>query len=315
MKKKILLSFLVLGLTLAASPLKGTAQFSPASVNPVQTTESVCGDNYIVRSGDNLREIASKCGVSVSEILALNGFIKNANLIYPGWILDLTGSETDPVTIPETGAATTNHAFYVVKAGDWLSYIARRLDITEEDLLAANPQIDENADLYTGQILMLPDAGDALGAAASPRVVEPGQLVTVAARGFGANSDVVIAGGPLGEAEEVMKTLKVNGDGMLRTTVGIPMDAARGQRWSFVVHEAGDATTQARTNLVYVVDTTGPEESIVYNVRLNDTLSGIAAKFGVTVDEIIAENPQLESSSIIFVGQDILIPAKEVGGQ
>jgi LysM repeat protein len=56
------------------------------------------------------------------------------------------------------------------------------------------------------------------------------------------------------------------------------------------------------------VDTTGPNESIVYNVRLNDTLSGIAFKFGLEVEDILAVNPQIDEKSIIYVGQDILIP-------
>ena len=51
--------------------------------------ENVAGgafaDNYyIVRKGDTLGAIAAKFGTSVSNLMALNPHIKNANLIYAG---------------------------------------------------------------------------------------------------------------------------------------------------------------------------------------------------------------------------------------
>jgi len=298
--KKILLIILAASLLFVFPAAQATAQTG--------TPDPACQDSYIVRSGDTLREIAAKCNVTVNEILALNDFIDDPDLIYAGWVLDMPGSEDNPVIIPDTGAATISNAFYVVKAGDSLAYIARRLDLTEEDILAVNPQVDANAVLYTGQILLLPGANDDPAAAVSPRVIEPGQLVTIAAQGFEPASSVWIAGGPLGEVEQTLQAVKTNRYGGLRTTVVVPMDAERGKRWTFVVRASTDVEVQTRTNLVYVVDTTGPNESIVYNVRLNDTLSGIAVKFGVTLEDILDENPQITDRSIINVGQDILIP-------
>jgi LysM repeat protein len=206
-------------------------------INPVaaQTNTTDCGQSYIVRSGDTLREIAIKCDVTVSEIVTYNDFIDDPDLIIPGWILDLTKDQSDTVLIPETGAAATSSGYYVVKAGDTLPYIAQRLDLNENDLLVSNPQLNEDSELYTGQILMLPGALDEPAAAVSPRVIEPGQNVTVVARGFEKNSEVLVAGGPLGEVEQVLKVMDVNGDGALRTTINVPANADRGQRWSFIV--------------------------------------------------------------------------------
>lgn len=299
--KKILLIVLAASLVLTFPVAQATAQAT--------TPDRVCQDSYIVRSGDTLREIATKCEVTVDEILALNEFIDDPDLIYAGWVLDMPGSEDNPVIIPNTGAATVSNAFYVVKAGDTLPYIARRLDLTEEDILAINPQVDANAVLYTGQILLLPGANDDPAAAVSPRVIEPGQLVTIAAQGFEPRSSILIAGGPLGEVEQTLQVVMGNSYGGLRTTIAVPMNAERGKRWTFVVRSSANADIQARTNLLYVVDTTGPNEPIVYNVRLNDTLSGIAVKFGVTLEDILDENPQITDPAIVNVGQDILIPA------
>lgn len=48
-----------------------------------------------------------------------------------------------------------------------------------------------------------------------------------------------------------------------------------------------------------------------YNVRIGDTLFIIARRFGVTVEEILAVNPQIENPDVIFVGQVICIPPAE----
>lgn len=46
-----------------------------------------------------------------------------------------------------------------------------------------------------------------------------------------------------------------------------------------------------------------------YTVRASDTLFSIARSFGVTVQQIIAANPQIENPDIIYAGQEICIPA------
>jgi LysM repeat protein len=41
-------------------------------------------------------------------------------------------------------------------------------------------------------------------------------------------------------------------------------------------------------------------------------LTRIAAKFGTTVAEILAINPQITNPNLIYVGQEILIPGNRV---
>jgi LysM repeat protein len=50
-----------------------------------------------------------------------------------------------------------------------------------------------------------------------------------------------------------------------------------------------------------------PGEQQLYVVREGDTLSGIAARFGVSEDAILKENP-LSDRDRLFVGQELLIP-------
>ena len=46
----------------------------------------------------------------------------------------------------------------------------------------------------------------------------------------------------------------------------------------------------------------------LYTVRPTDTLAAIAHRFSVTVDQVLAVNPQIKDPNVIFVGQVICIP-------
>lgn len=50
---------------------------------------------YTIKKGDTLSGIASKYGTSVSTLMSLNPYIKNANLIYAGNSLNLPGAKTN----------------------------------------------------------------------------------------------------------------------------------------------------------------------------------------------------------------------------
>lgn len=46
----------------------------------------------------------------------------------------------------------------------------------------------------------------------------------------------------------------------------------------------------------------------MYTVRPGDTLSAIAQRFGVTLQQILAVNPQITNANVIFIGQSVCIP-------
>ena len=50
-----------------------------------------------------------------------------------------------------------------------------------------------------------------------------------------------------------------------------------------------------------------PRAQQIYVVREGDTLSAIAARFGVSEDQILAENPMSDRDRL-FVGQKLVIP-------
>ncbi|WP_123799548.1 LysM peptidoglycan-binding domain-containing protein [Limosilactobacillus fermentum] len=92
---------------------------------------------YTVRYGDTLSGIASRYGTSTSTLASING-IANANLIYPGQVLKLSG-----------GSSARS---YTVRSGDTLSGIASRLGTSWTSLKAKNGLANANL-IYPGQTL------------------------------------------------------------------------------------------------------------------------------------------------------------------
>lgn len=99
-------------------------------------------NSYVVKSGDTLSGIASRYGMSTSALASLNG-ISNANLIYPGQVLKVSGSYNG-------SSATT----YTVKSGDSLSGIASRYGTTVSALASLNGIYNPNW-IYPGQVLKI----------------------------------------------------------------------------------------------------------------------------------------------------------------
>ena len=69
-----------------------TGYSSAPAYYPAQTG----GSTYVVQWGDTLGDIAVRYGVTLSNILAVNPQIWNANLIYPGQVINLPA----PVSVP-----------------------------------------------------------------------------------------------------------------------------------------------------------------------------------------------------------------------
>jgi LysM repeat protein len=96
---------------------------------------------YVVEAGDSLSGIATEYGVSMDELLTANPQIKDPNLIRTGMEL----------VIPTAVAGQ-----YVILPGDSLSQIAQNFYVSLQDLLRANPQIQNPDQIYVGEVLTIP---------------------------------------------------------------------------------------------------------------------------------------------------------------
>lgn len=58
-----------------------------------------------------------------------------------------------------------------------------------------------------------------------------------------------------------------------------------------------------------------PPQSVTYTIKYGDTLSGIAARYGTTVDKIMAANPYITNRNLIYSGRQLRIPTSHTGSR
>ncbi len=129
----------------AIPAISAPATAVPATAIPTTSAPESQGQyiEYTVQRGDTLFAIARLYNVTAEDILAVNTIANPASLTI-GQVL----------RIP-TGTATTQIVEYTVQPGDILVVIARRFDVTVEEILAINT-IRDPSNLTVGQVLRIP---------------------------------------------------------------------------------------------------------------------------------------------------------------
>ncbi|MFM7490504.1 MAG: LysM peptidoglycan-binding domain-containing protein [Actinomycetota bacterium] len=141
---------------------------SPASANSNKPSIG-----YVVKAGDSLSRIASKAGVSLDALLAVNGF-KRSTVILPGQTIALPDAAK---AVAAQSVAVQSGAIgdsYTVKAGDSLSRIASKAGVSLDALLAANG-FQRTSVIVPGQTIALP-AGASVASASAPEAPKPSRV-------------------------------------------------------------------------------------------------------------------------------------------
>lgn len=197
------------------------------------------------------------------------------------WAVQVTvpGSTTSVLsnTFRVGEAPTGNKINYTVVRGDTLGSIARRYSTTIQAILALNPQITNPNIIYPGQVLIVPVGGTGgipippTGGTINYTVVRGDTLRNIAAR-YNTTVNAILALNPQIFNPNLIypgQVLVIPGG-----TGGIP-----------------------------------PTGGSVYYVQAGDTLKKIAARFGATLDALLAANPQIANPNLIYVGQAVKLPA------
>lgn len=98
---------------------------------------------YTVKNGDTLYNIANQYGTTVENLVSVNGLTRPNNLAIG-----------QNLWIPSN---SSNARTYTVVQGDTMYAIATRLGITLEELIRANPQINNPDYIQVGQIINIPN--------------------------------------------------------------------------------------------------------------------------------------------------------------
>ena len=122
-------------------------------------TANNSGNVYVVKPGEWLSRIASKNGVSLSALLAVNGF-QTSTVIHPGQVIKLPNGAVSAAAGAGDAPKSTSKVVvaggsYTVKAGDSLSRIASRHGVGLNALLTVNG-FQRTSVILPGQSIKLP---------------------------------------------------------------------------------------------------------------------------------------------------------------
>ncbi len=129
-----------------------------SSYSAPTASAAAAGGYYTVQRGDSLSSVAQNYGMSMDDLMRLNG-IGNANFIWVGQQLRLS-ARVSPGVVPseQQPSAQLAGSAYVVRPGDTLSQIAANYGTTTQALLAANGLPNANF-VWVGQRLRIAGAG------------------------------------------------------------------------------------------------------------------------------------------------------------
>ena len=101
---------------------------------------------YTIKFGDNINSILDKYGITMDELVKLNGII-DLNNLKEGMQIIVPSMENDNI-----------YKYYTVEKGDTLYSIAKKFDI-DSNLLTKINGLDENDYIYPNQTLIVPKDG------------------------------------------------------------------------------------------------------------------------------------------------------------
>ena len=269
----------------------GTATAIAAGIE--ERTSSV-GGQYTVQAGDTLYGISRKAGVSVDQLLTVNG-LSTSSVIRPGQSLSLgtpakqtnstvaTTVSTKSVSI--TAKATAN-GYYTVKAGDTLYGISRKFGMSLSQLVSANG-ISTSSVIQPGQTLRV------VGGESASTVVKTN---TASIRTSGGNY-IVQSGDTLysiARRSGVSLNTLLSINGLSQSSIIFP-----GQ--SLTVGQSDGRTVSAGYMPSKTTSTSG-----TYTVQAGDTLYSIARRSGVSLNTLLSING-LSQSSVIRPGQTLSV--------
>lgn len=261
---------------------QGNAEAFKMALAAIPENERVRFGTHVVRRGDTLSRIANRYGTSIGALTATNN-IRRRSLIHPGQVLTVPvppGSGGQRIRSVQRRGVIAEHGqdVYVVRRGDTLGDISTSFRMSLSELRALNGMASRATRIYPGQKLIVTKRAAATLNTSRRASAPPSGGATYA----------VQPGDTLGQIADDhgigLSTLRrLNGFSGRRSRI------YPGQK--LYVRE----TTVARAD-------SGP---MSYRIRRGDTLSKIAHRFGVTIQDIRQWNHM--SSDHIVAGQRITI--------
>lgn len=227
------------------------------------TRGSIADPNvYIVKRGDTLYSIARENNVNVDELRRVNNL--TSNLLNIGQRLVIPTRED---------ILQEDYTIYAVKNGDTLYDIARKFDVSVEEILTLN-KLNSTA-LYIGQQLLIPTNGIEI-VGVIDYTIKPGDTLWKIANNCNVSVDDIV---------------KLNN---LNSTIIYPGQKIKLSE-SCVARQNDNNSNNGYSDI-----------EDYYTVRRGDTLYSIARLFGTTPNNIIQDNNL--TTDLLMIGQQLKVP-------
>lgn len=248
------------------------------SSNTTNTSSSATG-TYTVQSGDTLSGIANKFGTNYESLANLNN-ISNPNRIYVGQVLKLSANSNTASSAHQATTNATPAGSYSVKAGDSLSAIAARYGMSYETLARLNNISNPNR-IYVGQVLKLSSGSTvsnvvnhSTASAAGSYTVKSGDSLSAIAARYGMSYETLTRLNNISDPNRIY------------------------------VGQTLNLGTSGYTSHHYAASSSSNGGS--YTIQAGDTLSAIAARYGMSY-ETLARLNNISDPNRIVAGQRIVL--------
>jgi lysozyme len=238
--------------------------------NSASQNTATAGETYTVQSGDTLSGIAAKFGTNYQYLASLN-HLSNPNQIYVGQTLQIRGGSQPSAPVNHNNSNGT----YTIQAGDTLSGIAAKFGTSYQALARLNNISNPNM-IVVGQTLRI--SGSASANVSQPSTsyssngtytVQAGDTLSGIAAKYGTSYQAIASQNGISNPNAIYvgQTLRIGG-----TSVSY-----------------SNSSSSSRGG---------------YTVKSGDTLSGIAAQYGLNWQAIANKNG-LTAPYVIYVGQHL----------
>lgn len=248
------------------------------SSNTTNTSSSATG-TYTVQSGDTLSGIANKFGTNYESLANLNN-ISNPNRIYVGQVLKLSANSNTASSAHQATTNATPAGSYSVKDGDSLSAIAARYGMSYETLARLNNISNPNR-IYVGQVLKLSSGSTvsnvvnhSTASAAGSYTVKSGDSLSAIAARYGMSYETLARLNNISDPNRIY------------------------------VGQTLNLGTSGHTSHHYTASSSSNGGS--YTIQAGDTLSAIAARYGMSY-ETLARLNNISDPNRIVAGQRIVL--------
>ncbi len=259
------------------SEIQDSAQYSPGAL--INKSQSI----YTVQNGDTMSSIASTLGLSTSDLFRINN-MTSATLLLPGQVLKLVDNAIQPTVIDRI----TSPLLHVVKPGETLGKIASKYSISLAAILTLN-NLKERSLIFPGQELTIRD-------------VTPAKVPSLKSR----TSEHTVA-----EGETLTDIAKLHA---VSLTSLLKKNQLTKNSIIFIgqILDIPTPTAESATSDYSLGNQIGKPTSVCifhgfHKIKAGETISRIAAIFGISTQSLLTAN-QLTWNSTIFIGQKLVIP-------